>query len=241
MKNRLIFILLISFSLWACHTKPVAPEATQVQSAYLERDLSSEVLSQVPAFPKPGSPEQKKDEKELLQWQKKRSAKDCERAQSEVVVTLQSLYGQPYGFLDEKQVDTLKPFFEKIRSEFGNYVGMTKKAYSRQRPYLYVKNLKPCLPQETSFAYPSGHATIAVFYGQILSDLFPDKAEQIQKRADGIALDRVIGGVHHPTDIEAGKKMGLWLYSELAKSKLYHTDVDAYRKALQTVALFGPN
>jgi acid phosphatase (class A) len=233
---KLFLSLLFSLTLIACGTgtpAPISSPPSTFRYANSQHDLMAEIKPQFPDYPQKGSSAQSSDEAELRKFQKIRSIEDCKRANSEVIVTLQNFYGRPYGELTEKQVATLNPFFEEIRNEFGPYIGQLKKGYSRQRPYEYIKDLKPCVSKEASFAYPSGHATLAAFYGLILADLFPDRASQFQDRANVIARDRVIGGVHHPSDIEAGKKFGQMLYAELAKSKRYHEDVEKYRKALE--------
>ena len=38
--------------------------------------------------------------------------------------------------------------------------------------------------------------------------MFPERAALLLKLGDQAALNRVIGGVHHPSDIAAGKKLG---------------------------------
>ena len=49
-------------------------------------------------------------------------------------------------------------------------------------------------------------------------------------RADEAALDRVIGGVHYPTDIEAGKRLGEAIYAELRKNPAFQRDEKALEK-----------
>jgi acid phosphatase (class A) len=236
---KLFLALFFSLNLLACSTQttaPVAQPTTPVEEqkfVSVDSRLASEIQTQIPAFPKKGSAAQKADEAELRKLQKTRTAEDCARANSEVVVTLQSLYGKPYGELTEQQVATLAPFFDKIRNELGGYIGIAKKGYARLRPYLYVKGLKPCVPTETSFAYPSGHATLGMFYGLILTDIFPAKEAQFKARTETIGRDRILGGVHHPTDVQAGYQLGRMLYTELAKSKLYQQEVETYRESLK--------
>jgi acid phosphatase (class A) len=52
----------------------------------------------------------------------------------------------------------------------------------------------------------------------VLSKLDPSRKELFMKRADQIAADRVLAGVHHPSDIEAGKKLGDAEFAALEKS-----------------------
>ena len=45
------------------------------------------------------------------------------------------------------------------------------------------------------------------------------KRKSFLKRAEEVGLDRVIGGVHHPSDVEAGKKLGKFLGQQMINSK----------------------
>lgn len=227
-------VLLLSLALFlvSCSTSKSVSTSEVQQAAYLREDLYAELKSHVADFPAANSSIQLADEKELRELQKTRSEKECARAATEVEVTLQSFYGKPYGQLDEKQVATLQPLFEKLRYEVGSYIGQVKRGYKRLRPYDYLTDLKPCISKEKSLAYPSGHATLAEVYALVLKDIFPSKEVQFESRSREISRDRVLGGVHHRSDVESGHKMGQYLYAELLKSEQYKSDIEKYKKLL---------
>lgn len=234
---KLFIVLLLSLSFFACQSTPPAINAPAAVAAsrgpvYLGPELIDVIKAQIPDYPKKGSAAQSIDEFALRKFQKSRTEKECERAHSEVIITLQSFYGKPYGQLDEKQVEVLIPLFDQIRVDAGFYIGQIKRSYNRSRPYDYMKDLTPCVPLEKSLSYPSGHSTLAVLYALILADVFPDKAGLLKARADIIAQDRVLAGVHHPSDISGGKKLGQVLYSEIVKSPRYKIDIEQYQKLL---------
>jgi acid phosphatase (class A) len=68
--------------------------------------------------------------------------------------------------------------------------------------------VKPLLEPKTSGAYPSGHATVGTLMGIILSDMVPEKRAEIMARAAEFAHNRVVAGMHVPSDIDAGKIAG---------------------------------
>ena len=96
-----------------------------------------------------------------------------------------------------------------------------KKDFPRHRPFSYIKGVTACVPTEESPSYPSGHGTISKLYALVLMDLYPTEKDKLEKRGIEIGQHRVQIGVHHPTDIEAGRKLADLLYSELKKSKKY--------------------
>ncbi len=97
---------------------------------------------------------------------------------------------------------------------------VAKNLYKRPRPYLRNTAIKPCISLESSTAYPSGHAAMGRAVGKILADKYPDRAEEIMVVANQVGTNRVIGGVHHPSDVVAGRKLG----DELARRTIYDRD-----------------
>ena len=203
------------------------------KNQYLTTDITDSLKVVISDFPVKDSSLQLSDESTLRQYQKSRTKEDCHRASTEVEVTLQSFYGQPYGILNADQIKILQPLYDQIRLEGGPYIGRTKKMFKRQRPYDYLKGLQPCIAKEPSLAYPSGHATLAALYGMVLIDLMPQNKTTILARSEQLGLDRILAGVHHPTDVIAGKKMGLAIYEQIKKSPSYLEDIEKYKKQLE--------
>ncbi|HEY8965807.1 MAG TPA: phosphatase PAP2 family protein, partial [Candidatus Methylacidiphilales bacterium] len=104
-----------------------------------------------------------------------------------------------------------------------------KDAYARPRPPLIDSRIVPCIDLPKSAAFPSGHTTVAVSWSLVLAELAPDLRKQLLARGEQIGYDREVAGVHYPTDVEAGKKLGAELgrrfllnpefQTELAKAK----------------------
>ena len=69
--------------------------------------------------------------------------------------------------------------------------------------------------------------------GGHLSDFVPVRRAAFLARADEIAQDRVIGGVHHPTDVAAGKVLADEIHGELLKSPAFRADLDKVRGILK--------
>lgn len=196
----------------AIHPAPKKPTMLPIE-------LEGSFRKEMPPPPASGSDAQRRDERELLELQAKRVESDCVRARSEVYVGLAAFFGGPGGILSEAEVSVLNPFFDKIRNDVDYYIQLLKKEFPRKRPHLYVTGISPCVPREVTGAYPSGHATLSKLYALILGDFFPARKAALLMRADQISLDRVIGGMHHPSDIEAGKRLAVLAYDALKRSR----------------------
>jgi acid phosphatase (class A) len=99
-------------------------------------------------------------------------------------------------------------FFERVSSDQANVVRTAKAYFNRPRPFVIDSGIKPVERVSSNTSYPSGHATFAYVDAIILADMLPEKAAAIFARADAYAHNRVIQGVHYPTDLEAGRISG---------------------------------
>ncbi len=188
--------------------------------------------------PAAGSELQSSDERTLLELQTSRSEKDCEKARAEVQVSLKSFFGAPQGPLDNARVEKLAPFIEQARNDADYFIQRLKRDFPRKRPFLYVQGIAPCVPKEVTGAYPSGHAVLSKLFALILADLEPTLRGELESRALEIANRRVTAGVHHPTDIEAGRELARLIHRQLLKSPQYRADfARAAKSGSQTQSL----
>ncbi len=159
-------------------------------------------------FPAMGTTESDEDFKILMHYQETRTAEECAAAATEEKGTLKNLFGGPHGLLTDKEVRHFSIDMKRGMIAAGLDHSIAKLIYKRPRPFVSHAEIKPCIKMPNNYSYPSGHATISRVYARILGTLYPERAAAFLARADEIAMHRVLGGVHHPSDIEAGKRLG---------------------------------
>lgn len=186
-------------------------------------------LPAVPEPPAPGSPEDKKDFEALLDWQARRTEADCALARAQAEADYDKFFGGISPFPNPLPPEASKIFF-KVYFDGGMAVSAAKKRFARQRPFKRDKAVKPCLGKVGGLAYPSGHAAVSRLFALLLADVAPAKKEAFLARSERAALNRVIGGVHHPSDIEAGKLLGNAVYGELLKERAFRADLERLRQ-----------
>jgi acid phosphatase (class A) len=185
----------------------------------------------LPPSPTHGSAEEKADFETLFRYQKTRTPNDCARANYEIHITLENEFGPKYGPLTEKEAKAWGPFFEKVGYETDYFVQKVKKHFHRPRPYQTDPAIKPCIKREETGAYPSGHTAITRVFALVLDQMDPSRKAAFDARGNRIAEDRVIGGVHHPADIEAGKKLGDQIFDQLMKNDKFQKDLTTLKSA----------
>ena len=104
----------------------------------------------------------------------------------------------------QKEIDELQDAIVNVET----LINSAKSYYHRSRPYILDARIQPVLPKPNNDSYPSGHSTAGHFFAIILAHVCRKKRRAFLRRVESFALNRVIGGVHYPTDVEAGKLSG---------------------------------
>lgn len=212
----LLLSLILSFNVFAQELQYITPESVD--------------LSDIPSPPQSHSEEDLLDLGEVLNWQMKRTLEQCAQSAHEAEGYANYFFGAPYGPLSNEAALKLVDFQEKLHGEIKYFTRLLKKKWQRPRPYNRDPRIIPCIELEKSFAYPSGHTTAAFVAAKTYSLLYPDLASEFDRRAHEIALGRVIGGVHHPLDTKAGKKLAEVIFKALKESPKFLEDVEKLKK-----------
>jgi len=182
--------------------------------------------------PGPDSDTQKADIAALLDWQVKRTEADCAKAGVTADLTYDAYLGEKNIFPAPLPQD-VKELFGRLAADLDSATETMKERYRRPRPYNAYPGLAvPCIKKSSSYSYPSGHTIFSRVFAKVLADLLPEKKAEFLKEADAIALDRLIGGVHYPADIAAGKVFADRFHAELLKSPEYKKDLEKTRTRL---------
>jgi acid phosphatase (class A) len=182
--------------------------------------------------PAPGSDAQKADIAAILDWQQKRTQAQCDHANLTADVDYDYFWGAKPLF-PKPLPPEVKKFLDRLYSDLEGAVTNLKDRYRRPRPYkAYPDQAVPCIKKSWGYSYPSGHSSFSRVFANVLSDIAPERRDEFFARADEVAQDRVIGGVHFPTDIAAGKAFGDQFHAELLKSEAYRKDVEKMKAFL---------
>jgi acid phosphatase (class A) len=194
-----IFALLLALG-------PVCPlPAAQPPAAAQKQDYAALIGH----FPPAGSDGAKADLAILLWMQRTRTPGQIRRAQTEIrlhmgvfsEVTGRDLESPAFPITQALAADLLDTLHQVTNS--------LKQQFARPRPYDIFPQLNPAVSRETSYAYPSGHSTWGMAEALLLAELEPDRREAILDRGRQVGFDRVLGGVHYPSDVDAGQRLGI--------------------------------
>jgi hypothetical protein len=175
--------------------------------------------------PAPGSPENNADLRAVLARQQSRTPSEIARARSEATFT-PAAFGTVLGkgFTDANYPITFA-LLNAAGSDAELISESTKNFWKRPRPPLQDHAIHPVIPCPTSFSYPSGHAMRGALWSAILAELVPSHKTALLARGAQVGEDRIIAGVHFPTDVAAGQKLGRYLATRFFASPTFQRDL----------------
>jgi len=229
---RIAFIILASLpiSLPAAAADPSCPDAA----------VRLSVLLMPP--PQTDGAQTRAELQELLHLQRARTPEQVRHAKDDDHRTVER-------FLDGMgiKVDQLSPstkhFFDCISGSVREAVHEAKTSFKRTRPYRLDRNklhvLKTLSDQDSS-SYPSGHATYGAAVGLVLTEIFPEKKEEIHKRIQDYGYSRLVSGAHFRSDVYAGQIAGAAIAVSLLNTETFREDLKNVRIELRKAAGLAP-
>jgi acid phosphatase (class A) len=136
------------------------------------------------------------------------------------------------GFKRER-LPLVDAFFKRLVDSGDAVVDPYKDMWKRPRPPQYSDLVRPIVKLSKAPSYPSKHATDATLMGIVLSNMVPEKRAEIMARAADYAHNRVVGGIHFPSDIEAGRITGTVIAARLQTQADFNAAFEAARAELR--------
>ena len=142
------------------------------------------------------------------------------------------------GALGGKVTLATLPATSTLFSRVGASEGATTKAakalFARVRPWIATADVHVYTKPSKTPSYPSGHTTRVTLAAIVLTAMVPERAPAIWARAADYAQSRVIGGMHYPSDIEAGWRTGTAVAALLLQQPDFKADFAVARDELRT-------
>lgn len=237
MRPRIRLVLVLCTALAGCaavtgRIAPVGPDPV----GYLSVAATSAALAGLPPPPAAGSPEDQADRRAFLDTRALAETPRWTAAQADAELDpayAPTLFDCAMGArLTGAPTPALSRLFGRTLADTIAAWTPAKTRWFRQRPYLEAEGavcVRTTPEVGQSSAYPSGHAAAGWLWARILADLAPDRSEQLLERGRRIGDSRVICGLHHPTDVEAGRRLADALYADLSADPGFQADLAAAR------------
>lgn len=119
-------------------------------------------------------------------------------------------------------------FFGRVGSDTQRIIDAAKLHWNRPRP-----NGAP----KRRGSYPSGHAAFAAISAIILAQLLPSKRDAIFTQARTFAEDRILLGLHYPSDVASGWTAGTLAAYVMMRDRAFQRDYAAAQSELRKANL----
>lgn len=140
----------------------------------------------------------------------------------------------------------VEALFAHVLRDTRSLTSATKVRFRRDRPFLADPNVhspdamiqgvcndQPNMgsaptelcPKGINYSYPSGHSTFGVLTALILAEMIPEMHDVLLARGWEYGRNRVINGVHFPTDVEAGRIAATVMVAIMLKNLKFRADL----------------
>ncbi|HEY4266312.1 MAG TPA: phosphatase PAP2 family protein [Micropepsaceae bacterium] len=161
-------------------------------------------------------------------------------------------------------------FIRKVQRETGAEINLVKDCWERPRPFVVSKDVhppgtfaqdmmikpgtvekntaphdagSPCKPVEqpaVSYSYPSGNANFGTTVAILLAAMVPEKRGEIFARGWEYGDNRLVAGVHFPSDIESGRISATAMVAVMMQNPAFKSDFTAAKAELRNALGLTP-
>jgi acid phosphatase (class A) len=239
-----------------------SPALALSNEPYLPKDHIDAIMV-VPPPPEPASDQQQIDLDKVLAIQKSRIPAQIKRAQTDRDFTgFATVMGPKFT---AENLPLTAAFIRKVTTETNAEVDRVKDCWQRPRPFVFSKDVmpadnalqamatkpgtmvennaphgpgSPCKPAEKtafSYSYPSGGANVGMTAAVLLSAMRPEKRNELFARAREYGENRLILGVHFPSDVEAAGTLATIMIGFMMSNPAFTDDLAVARAELNKV------
>jgi acid phosphatase (class A) len=205
--------------------------------------LSREDVDLVRLLPPPpavGSPAHRRDLAELTKLQAQRTKARVAQAVADQESTIWRFLEGMNKPVDKTKIPLASSLFRTLEDTIRSVTEPAKEEFKRLRPPYVEPKLKPIVKLSKSYSHPSTHASFGWATALILAEMAPEWRAQIFERGRDFGISRMVGGVHYPTDVEAGRVTATLVVNALVHKPEYKALVGPVRAELRAVLGLPP-
>jgi acid phosphatase (class A) len=180
--------------------------AAQAESSNYLAPKKVELLRILPPPPPLDSKAQQRDMQAVLDAQKERTPQKTERALADNILSIYRFDDVLGPNFNPTNLPLTDKFFGRMHADARAILNATKETWVRLRPYKINSDVTMLGdPPRTFYAYPSGTTIFGTLSGIILANMVPEKSFELHERSAEYVANRVILGVHYPSDVHASQ------------------------------------
>lgn len=159
-------------------------------------------------YPALGTPESRMELETMHRLQDTRTPADVARAGRESHTDLACFLDALGSSRDPEGFPATTAMLEQAKGDLKPIVAELKRRFDRPRPYVADPTLVPAFHGDGKPSFPSRHSAVGALFASLLSRLDPADREALEREGRLIGDDRVMAGLHWPSDDLAGQRLG---------------------------------
>lgn len=227
----------------------LARDQAQPQASYLAPE-QVDLIALLPPPPSAGTQTAWEDMQQVLLAQHLRSKAATARTDADTEISIFRFADVLGPNFTKRKLPKLAAFMDRVRSSGTGPVSRVKDHWKRPRPFVENSDVKPAPAAKQSvlnddkrtysYSYPSGHATFGATCAIILSNMVPERRDELFARGWEFGANRMVGGVHFPSDIEAGRIDATVLVYAMMQNPQFQKDFTDAKAELRGVLGLAP-
>jgi len=219
-----------------------------------------DLVQVLPPPPAPGSEAQRRDIATMLTVQNARTNAAVARVIADDPISVFRFADVLGPNFNAAGLPKSAAFFDHVRRDIDGLTSETRNYWHRERPFLVDRNIHPpgnlqqgicngepghgtvapSCPNGFKYSYPSAHTAFGAAMAIILAQMVPEKRDALFARGWEYGENRVVGGVHYPTDVEAGRIAGAVIVALMMQNEHFRADLGAAKAELRKVLGLPP-
>jgi acid phosphatase (class A) len=214
-----------------------------------------DLVQVLPPPPAPGSDAQQRDIAAMLAVQIARTNAAVARAIADDPISVFRFADVLGPNFNAAGLPKSAAFLDNVRRDIDALTSETRNYWHRDRSFLIDRKIHPAGDLQQGicnaepghgtvapscqngfkYSYPSGHAAFGAAMAIILTQMVPERRAALFARGWEYGENRVVGGVHYPTDVEAGRIAAGVIVALMMQNEHFRADLAAAKVELRKV------
>jgi acid phosphatase (class A) len=188
----------------------------------------------LPAPPANDSKQTKEEIAEILNIQGNRTPEQASAAVADAEENVWRFADVMGSDFTATKLPKISAFFDRIAATEGAVTDPAKDFWQRPRPHMLSDKIKPIVKKSKSGSWPSGHATLGYLMATLLSDMVPEKRNELYSRASQYAENRIIAGIHYRSDTIMSRTAAALIVQKMFEQPDFKAEFDMAQKELRS-------
>ncbi len=188
----------------------------------------------------PGSAEERAEIGTLLFLQNGRTPEAVVRIAAEGKLTLDAFGGSVGPWCVAASLPKTASLLASVRGDVERAAQRGKGLWGRTFPAREDRRIHPAVALPPGSSYPCTVAAVGTVWGFVLGELLPDSRPKLFQRAAEIGDDQALGGLCYPSDVIAGRKLGVEFMRLLLADPGFQAALEEARAEVAAAAKAAP-